>query len=785
MFFLIIYPLQTSKTSEEVKEVLTFNGPTLKPIEKDDSFLTGAKPYKSSQVPISTVLFDKGKRDQFSEMFQTGPVSLLGGYLTSLGYDLDFTMNNPLNSSMLANYDLVVLYFPQFNYTVQEINDILDYVDNGGKLLLIGRQTETPWFHTNVYLNSVATKFGITFDDTSHYKRFAFISSLDHPIAYNIGDIILSGTGVSVESEVDVAFTDLDGTPIVGNTTYGSGEVYFLSGEDTLRNLFDVQGHTIYHFQFGLNLFNWITDNPLVAYEDYDYIEVPLLDYTLNEEELSKYNLYLGDFHSHCDEGSSDSYTPIATQMSTYNDRFYDFMTLTDHTTDHPTDAFEPADLTYQNNEYYRNNFLWIPGFELSFCPHHTVFPSTDQILVASDEDNMTYATQFYHDRGAFIFRAHPVLDPRGEDDVDEFINHESRGLDGFEIFNSGWLGDEEGGIGEYAYEMPFLATSDAHSAGAIGRAKTFIFAENNTIPSIIDAIIHRRIVAYGDFQGYFEAETDYIRIDTFIGDKIWLDQLDAWKDSVISLAPDVIALVDSYEAAGWDSAKITTAREWIDKSADAMLDKHLSFGKAYRSLQNAVASLFTLDISVVSPGDLESVSDNINFNMALRSNDSSIIPDAHVTVTVTKASVLDDFNAEVFQIEEFLTAEELISIYIDNSQLSPGDYRIKITTRLNDSLFNAESNEFIDYTLTSSSSSAPPYYVSGGVPIPITTSTVSSSTTGITTSTTDWNTDTTTDTTTDTDTDTNGNQTPGFSWFALLTTAFIILGLKKRKVLE
>ncbi|MHA2294461.1 MAG: DUF2194 domain-containing protein [Candidatus Hodarchaeales archaeon] len=669
--------------------------PTLRPIKRDYSFLD-TPPTRSSLTNgiLGKILVDESKPARDSENYIAGPISLFGAYMEHVGYDVETNMYGQLNATFLANYDVVVLAFPQLPYTSQEISDIIDYVNSGGNVIFVPRYHKKPFYHTSVYLNDISEDFGITFyDEYANIEQIAIDSN--HPVLYNVPlFIVKGGSRISADAGVSVFLEDSEGIPVMGNTTHGLGKVAFVN-DDSLFN--DVVGpQTNNRWQILTNLFNWITDNPLTNATIPDMLSAEVLDYDVPAEEMDKYNLYLGDFHVHCEEGSTDGGRSITDQLETFVYRFYDFMTLTDHSTDTPTKGFAPADSYYLSNELYRN-FLWIPGFEM-YLPHHTTFPTT-QLMPNENDASLASMVEYYHSQGAVVFRAHPVV--KGELTEEYFgilRNHTELGIDAFEVVDAGFFGEgNEGGPGEYSYELPFVGCSDAHGTGAIGRSKTYVFAENLTIPSIVDAVLHRRVVAFGDFQGYFY---DQVELNTLIGDKPWLEALSAWKDKVETATPQVTALIDQLESDGWNSGKIAAAKVLLNKSQIAMREDYLSYGNAYRALENAIEELFDLEISVTNPTSLDNVGSNVTFQFLFKNGIGETLENVPVSITVTKASVLKDFNSEVLIEESGTTGATQKTIVLNTTVLASGQYRVKISAKLDTTFWNASVDAFIEFSV-------------------------------------------------------------------------------------
>ena len=83
-------------------------------------------------------------------------------------YTVDRNIDNELTTDILKNYDILILKCPTNMYSNIEVNDIKEFVDNGGGLYLIGDHTNV--FGMNFYLNFVSENFGITFNTNANYE---------------------------------------------------------------------------------------------------------------------------------------------------------------------------------------------------------------------------------------------------------------------------------------------------------------------------------------------------------------------------------------------------------------------------------------------------------------------------------------------------------------------------------------------------------------------------------------------------------------------------------------
>ena len=73
-----------------------------------------------------------------------------------------------LSTELLNRYDILILKCPTESYSMQEIQSIKHFVDNGGGLYLIGDHTNV--FGMNTFLNQISEQFGIRYKTDATYE---------------------------------------------------------------------------------------------------------------------------------------------------------------------------------------------------------------------------------------------------------------------------------------------------------------------------------------------------------------------------------------------------------------------------------------------------------------------------------------------------------------------------------------------------------------------------------------------------------------------------------------
>lgn len=83
-------------------------------------------------------------------------------------YDVEKNINSTLSTEILNRYDILILKCPTESYSIQEIQSIKHFVDNGGGLYLIGDHTNV--FGMNTFLNQISEQFGIRYKTDATYE---------------------------------------------------------------------------------------------------------------------------------------------------------------------------------------------------------------------------------------------------------------------------------------------------------------------------------------------------------------------------------------------------------------------------------------------------------------------------------------------------------------------------------------------------------------------------------------------------------------------------------------
>jgi hypothetical protein len=83
-------------------------------------------------------------------------------------YDVTKNINDTLTTEVLNRYDILILKCPTESYSMQEIQSVKHFVNNGGGLYLIGDHTNV--FGMNTFLNQISEQFGIRYKTDATYE---------------------------------------------------------------------------------------------------------------------------------------------------------------------------------------------------------------------------------------------------------------------------------------------------------------------------------------------------------------------------------------------------------------------------------------------------------------------------------------------------------------------------------------------------------------------------------------------------------------------------------------
>ncbi|MBD8488852.1 Ig-like domain-containing protein [Echinicola sp. CAU 1574] len=172
----------------------------------------------------SKVLFDCGRTSGYAAACsEVGTHSDLHELIISYGFDLEF-INSSLDplTDIPDDVKILFLWLPKVQYTVEEINEMKDFAEEGGRIIFIG---EWDGFYTNVGLN-VENQFLINMGAFMRnvgnavncgYNLLPQESLREHPITRDMTGITIACASVIELGPNDYAlFYDLSNTLVLG-----------------------------------------------------------------------------------------------------------------------------------------------------------------------------------------------------------------------------------------------------------------------------------------------------------------------------------------------------------------------------------------------------------------------------------------------------------------------------------------------------------------------------------------------------------------------------------------
>ncbi len=522
------------------------------------------------------ILFDESHTADGSDLWAPGNISLFSWILGVHGYNSSTNFNESLDSGILSNYDILVIFFPQEALTAPEIAAVHSFVDAGGSLLLVGVDNVNGWQFGAENLNPISETYGIEFNYDLKHVLADYRSWIDHNITkgvtslYTKGDD-LWGCSLNVTSPA-TEIVNFEGAPLVATAEAGLGRVVCVGAPSHfyMYRHGAIVGES--HFQFSLNVIDWLAKNP--------WREVTIPDIAaitagsgpaLTQQEVSQYRAYVGVYHDHTTVSDGENTPEEMLEQAVALGIDYFIMTDHSYSSSSGTKGIEGALALKSISEPNNMDIEIIVGAELSATIHTAGFPLYENAWTFSAQE----AVDAIHAQGGIAVLAHPTISP-GYGPVHD--NMSNIGYDAVEVINKGYFF----GGGEDALRYNFLAASDGHGAEFVGQVLNVAFVKNPTGPmgriSDLDmkqAVLDRRIVMLDRTNGMI------------IGQKTWLDRfMELMGDADIAV-DSARTLIDSLKGEG----KAVGISEAYVENAEVALD-WWNPERAIRLSQNATSTV-------------------------------------------------------------------------------------------------------------------------------------------------------------------------------------------------
>lgn len=159
-----------------------------------------------------------------------------------------------LTSNNLAPYDMLILCSPTINYTANEISSVMNWVNNGGGLFILGGYYDDNSQRINDLLSSTGLNVNLTIDGTVGIVDY----KVEHPTVEGSTQLecpVLPGL-INYTDNAFPIWGQSSNEIIIGGQEYGNGRI-ILSGD-----LFFLRFNYIVledNLQFSINAANWLT----------------------------------------------------------------------------------------------------------------------------------------------------------------------------------------------------------------------------------------------------------------------------------------------------------------------------------------------------------------------------------------------------------------------------------------------------------------------------------------------------------------------------------------------
>ncbi|MGB2806679.1 MAG: DUF4350 domain-containing protein, partial [Sedimentisphaerales bacterium] len=204
---------------------------------------------------------------------QDGYYQKLAEHLGNNDFTVDITSQGFLTDDP-AGYDVIVVCLTSAfysSYTSAEVDRIVDFVDDGGGLLIMGDRLAAP----NANIQPVASEFGITLglsdvvsSPPNIYELYTSELDLSHPVFSDFTTtdqiFLYAASELSVSGSASpISWQEGTGKIIAAATQYGQGRVVTL-GDCSLWSWVETLEENFYE-----------SDNPQFAVSTFDYLAVP------------------------------------------------------------------------------------------------------------------------------------------------------------------------------------------------------------------------------------------------------------------------------------------------------------------------------------------------------------------------------------------------------------------------------------------------------------------------------------------------------------------------------
>jgi hypothetical protein len=180
-------------------------------------------------------------------------------------------------AARLAEYDIMIICWPDFNYTEAERAALLDWVDAGGGLILLGdRNLLVGWGPGYKHINFLLEDFDMYLGEYNILDdRDTSIATPAHPTTEGCANVMVSWRNyINITGPSAQAVWKYEKNVAIAAQEYGDGRVMLFSDMNALDNFFVNETAAVTdNWIFAINVANWLAaaDAKVLVYSDDPY----------------------------------------------------------------------------------------------------------------------------------------------------------------------------------------------------------------------------------------------------------------------------------------------------------------------------------------------------------------------------------------------------------------------------------------------------------------------------------------------------------------------------------
>ena len=164
-----------------------------------------------------------------------------------------------LTLERISKYDALMIVLPDYNFTQQEVDDLISWVNEGGSLFLIGEAGTAPFNMGNEQLNRIMAPMSMQLNlELTISGTISTDMNGNHPTTEGCVSVSIGYRGyINITGNAnEICYTDSD-VWIAGND-YGNGRVIVQADMNWITNDYLADDDNI---QFAINAANWLTSS--------------------------------------------------------------------------------------------------------------------------------------------------------------------------------------------------------------------------------------------------------------------------------------------------------------------------------------------------------------------------------------------------------------------------------------------------------------------------------------------------------------------------------------------